>query len=377
MLVERIHRHDAEYAVSANEDGSGGLIKWMGWMDGRARPRSRIAGVNAVVRGRRIEPAATGRIKEPATIVIRSPAPGLEAGERQAETRIPQPLAHGERRPAETDAERAPTIAVAATGKPRTIGIKIGEARNVRAGVGVLQRGVRCGGNRIDAAGDPVIEFVARGEAADADGRLAGVHRERLALGERSSVLLMKDGGVAREDGDVAAIVKIVDAEGTFAASDDRKIAAGYAEIVILRGIDVERSGALAENQARGAGAVVQGKIVELKNGVGAEESHGAILKFDFSTAIVGGENIALADGQIGRGGFPNGLLIGEGVAMSFAREAHIALDETEANDSCVAGVSRCGTGASRKSEEQRKRNYGAKRTARSHVSPPSGTLVC
>lgn len=63
---------------------------------------------------------------------------------------------------------------------------------------------------------------------------------------------------MAREDFDVAAIVKIVDAEGASAAGLDGEIAARDAEIVFARGSHVKRSRTLAKNQACGACPIVE-----------------------------------------------------------------------------------------------------------------------
>lgn len=100
-LVERVHGHDAKLAVLANENSGRRSINRARRMHNRPNRLSRetsIASVTAIaiISGRRIKPAATRSVEEPAAVVIRSPAPRLVAGKSPAETRIPQPLAHGE-----------------------------------------------------------------------------------------------------------------------------------------------------------------------------------------------------------------------------------------------------------------------------------------
>ncbi len=140
----------------------------------------------------------------------------------------------------------------------------------------------------------------------------------------------MENGGAARQDFHIAAVVKIVDAEGAFAAGLDSEIATGHTEIISGRGIDVEGSRTLAKDKTRGACSILKRKIVKLKNCVLVKKGHCAIFEFDFGTAaIVRGKNIALADRQVCLRSFPYGFLIRERVTMSFPSEAHITLDET------------------------------------------------
>lgn len=61
---------------------------------------------------------------------------------------------------------------------------------------------------------------------------------------------------------------------------------------------------------------------------------------------------------------------------MGFASEANIALDEAEADYAGMAGVSDGRMEACRKSEEEGEDDYGTRHAAKSHVSPPSGTLA-
>lgn len=181
-----------------------------------------------------------------------------------------------------------------------------------------------------------MVKVIALWNAAKAYGCFAGFHGERLTSDKRSRLFLVKDGNAACQDGDIAAVVKIVDAERAFAGGNNGEVAAGHTEIILAERIDVERSGTLTENEARSASAVIQRKIVKLENGVGIEEGHGSIFKFHFGTAFVGGEDVTLADGEIRLGLFPNRLCIGERVAMGFTSETHIPLDHTDADDSGV-----------------------------------------
>jgi len=172
-----------------------------------------------------------------------------------------------------------------------------------------------------------VIEIIVGGETRDVHGVLGCLHGERLALAKLRGFFLVQYGSVARQNIDVAAIVKIVDAEGPLAAGLNREIAAGHAEIIAAGGVYVERSGALPENQTGSAGAVIERKIEEFENRVLVQKGHRAIFEFDFGAAMVRGNHVALTDGQVGLGRFPLCLLVGERVAMSSSRKTHIAFD--------------------------------------------------
>src|SRR5713101_280733 len=291
---------------------------------------------------RRPNPAKTG-FEDPSAEVIRQPTPRLVADKRPAEERIEIPIAVAviERRPSEANAIGPPTVTVAGNGIPRAVGVEITEAGRIIGRAGVLHRGSRGRHDAVFAAGDPVVKIVVFGKPANVDGRVfAGTHGERLAFFERGGVVLVSNVDVALEDVDVAAVIEIVHAEASAAGGFDSEIATGDAEVVAAAGIDVERCRALAKNQARRARAVIQRKIVELKDRVFTQEGHGAIFKFNFSAALVRGNDVALANGKIEHGGLPDGFLVGEGVAVGIAREAHIALNEAEADN---AGVARIG----------------------------------
>src|SRR5580692_1762702 len=211
-----MHGDDSEPAVLANEYSRRRTIERVRRMDDGRKTLSGVTPSDSVKRWRGIEPAAARGVKEPAAIVVRSPAPRLEAGKSPAETRIPDPLAHGERRPAEACAKGAPSVAIASTGRPRAVGVEIGVAWQIIGRARVLKSGVRCAGNRIDSAGDPVIEIIVGGQTADVHGILAGLHRERLTLAKLRGFFFVQNRSVASQNVDVAAIVKIIDAEGAF-----------------------------------------------------------------------------------------------------------------------------------------------------------------
>ena len=151
----------------------------------------------------------------------------------------------------------------------------------------------------------------------------------------------------------IASIVIVVEAEGALAVSLDCEVAACHAEIIVVGGIHVERSGALAENQTCGARAIIERKIEKFENGVLVEESHRAIFKFDLGAAVVGGDHVALTDWQVRLGCFPLCLLIRERIAVGFSSKAHIALDEAKANDAGVTGVCGRRMDAHQESEER------------------------
>ncbi len=203
-----------------------------------------------------------------------------------------------------------------------------------------MLRGGRGGDHAVEASGNPAVKIIVIGKAADVDGSIvSGTHGKRLALRERGGLVFAQDGNLALENIHRTAVVEIVDAETGAASGLDGKVSAGHAEVVSIRGIDVKGRGTLTQYQASGLGAIFQGEIVELENGVLGEKGHGAVLKFNLGAALVGGQDVALANGQIELGSFPGGIGIGERVALNVACKAHIALDEAQADDPCVTGI--------------------------------------
>ena len=169
-----------------------------------------------------------------------------------------------------------------------------------------MKSGVGGGADAVNAAGDPTVEIVFVSNAANAQGSiLAGLDRKRLALFETPDVVLMQNGYVALQGFDGAAVVVIVQPETAAAIGLHGEIAAGNAEVVAGRRIDVEGSGALAKDQTRGACAILEREVVKLQDRVFLQESHGAVLELDFGTALVRSEDVSLADGQIQGGGLP------------------------------------------------------------------------
>src|SRR5207245_5067771 len=134
-------------------------------------------------------------------------------------------------------------------------------------------------------------------------------------------------------------IVVISTTEGAPAIRPHSEVAAGDAEVVTACRIRVERSTALSKNQARCSRRVIQGKVVELQDGVFCEESHGAVLEFHFRAAFVGGKNVSLADRQVEPSGLPSCRGIGEWVAVRSTSEPDIALTEAQADDAGMAGI--------------------------------------
>src|SRR2546426_1797516 len=168
-----MHGHDTALAALANEDSRHWMIDGARGMNATGETPSRDNSIPRVsVENRRgVKPAAAGRIEEPSSIVIRSPAPRLKANPGVAERGIHGPLAIRERRPTEAHTERSPTKSIGPAVGKGAIGIEIGESRSVIGRTSVLQRCSCGGGKNFDAAGDPAGGVVFLGEAADAAGR--------------------------------------------------------------------------------------------------------------------------------------------------------------------------------------------------------------
>src|SRR5580704_7608422 len=117
-----MHGHHTKLAVLPDENSGRWPIKRARRMDDGWNTPNRVTSISVISWGR-IEPPAAGGVKEPTAIVVRSPTPGLEAGEGPAEAGVPQPIAHRERRPPEGCPEGTPAIAVASAGRPSAIRI--------------------------------------------------------------------------------------------------------------------------------------------------------------------------------------------------------------------------------------------------------------
>ena len=356
-MVERMHRHDAALAALANEHARHRTIDGTRGMNATREPLSRHDGVSvsiSVENRRGIKPAPARGIEEPSSIVIGSPAPRLRAGPSPAELRIHDPLPTREWRPAQPHTKRSPTVSVSPAVGEGPIGIQIGESRNVGRGTGVLHRRGRGGGDAVDAAGDPAIEVIFIGKAADLQGRIvAGLYRKGLALFKLRRVLMVQNGNAAFIGFDRAAVVIIVKAEAAPAIGFHGKVAPGDAEIVAARRIHIEGGAPLSQNEARGARSVIEGKVVELQDRVFLEESHRAVLELHFRAAVVRGKNIALADGQIQPGGFPACVSVRQRVAVGLPGESHVALNKAEADDAGMARVRHCGIRAHEQGPKQ------------------------
>lgn len=177
-LIEGVHRDDTKVAMLANENSSGRPIESVRRMNDGTNSSSGVPRENGEVNRWGIKPSAAGSVEKPASVMIRSPTPGLKAGKGPAEAGIPNPLAHGERRPAEACAEGPPTIAKTAAGKPGAIGVEIGVARKVVGRACVLQGSV--GGIRdgVDAARNPVIKLIVSRNPAKSKGVFTSFHGE-------------------------------------------------------------------------------------------------------------------------------------------------------------------------------------------------------
>src|SRR4029077_12233486 len=84
-----------------------------------------------------------------------------------------------------------------------------------------------------------------------------------------------------------AAIVKIVQPEARAAVRLHAEITASNAEKIAVCGVHVENGATLAQDQTGDVCSIIEGEIVELHQCVGAEKSHGAILKLDLGPAVI------------------------------------------------------------------------------------------
>lgn len=216
--------------------------------DGGGMESGSAAGIN---RPRRPNPA-NARLEKPRAVMIGEPAPRLIADKAPTEEGILEPATVCKGRPSQADAERLPAVTKAGDGKPGAVGIEIAIAGGVRRGVGVLRTGVAGGGGAIDVGFYPAIEIVGAGGMADVSrGIFRGVEREGLSFGQGGGVLILaEDFDMAGDDVDGAAVVKIIEAEGGVRGGLGGEVAARDAEIIGGR-INVERSGALANNECR------------------------------------------------------------------------------------------------------------------------------
>ncbi len=201
-----------------------------------------------------------------------------------------------------------------------------------------MQRRARGRGDAVDVAGDPAIEVVFIRKAADAQRRIvACFHRKGLALFEPRDVLIVQNGNAALIGLDSAAVVVVIKPERAPAVGFHREVAAGHAKVVAARGIHIERGASLPEYQARCPRGIVEGKVVELQDGVFREESHGAVLEFHFRAAFVRGKNVSLADGQIQPSSLPRCGGVRERITVGCRGEPDISLHQAQADDARVA----------------------------------------
>ena len=126
FLIERMHGHDADFAVVANEDRGDRVIEGTRWMNHRREPSSWAHASRVAVKSRRgIKPAAATTIKEPAAVMIGRPAPRLRANPGPAKTRIVDPLPGCERRPANSRTKRPPAVSVTAAIQEGSVRVEV------------------------------------------------------------------------------------------------------------------------------------------------------------------------------------------------------------------------------------------------------------
>jgi len=237
------------------------------------------------------------------------------------------------------------------------VGVEAREARGIVGRVDVLLG--RCGVVVLgaDAVGGPLVKIVARGSVRrDVEILwIVGLHGEGLALVQQGRALLAQDVDAALQNIDAAAVVEIVETEAGMAVGFDAEVAAGDAEVVAVAGIDGEGRGALAQDEARGLGAVFEREIEELKNGVFTDQRERAVFEFNFGEAVFGGDDEALANREIELGVLPRDVLgAGKRVAFDVAGETHVSLDVADANNSDMTGVGRSGRSAGESEEAER-----------------------
>src|SRR6266571_5335692 len=220
--IQRMHGHDTDIPVVADKHGGYRVIDHTRRMNDRRKPPSGNTRVKAVKQGWRIKPSAAPGVKEPATVMIGSPAPRLKTDPGPAESGIQDPLPIREGRPTEASSKRSPAVPISAAVKPGPIRIEAAEARRVGRRIGVLHRCRRRRGNRINAPGNPAVKFIQRGKAADAHGGfVTRLHGKRLAFFEERGLVFVQNGEMAAHVFDGAAIVIIVEAEGRAAVGLD------------------------------------------------------------------------------------------------------------------------------------------------------------
>ncbi len=83
-------------------------------------------------------------------------------------------------------------------------------------------------------------------------------------------------------------------------------------------------------------------KIVKLENCVFLQESHGAVLEFDFGATVVGGKNVTMADGQIECGSLPDRVRISKRVTVHLPGEPDVTVHKAQPDDAGMARI-RCG----------------------------------
>src|SRR3984893_982149 len=143
---------------------------------------------------------------------------------------------------------------------------------------------------------------------------------------------------LALENGDSAAVIVIVHTEVGTAGGLSSEIAAGDAEIIAARGVHVERSCALPENEPSRQRAILKRKIEKFEDRIIVYKSHCTIFEFHFGATIISGQHIVLTNREIQLSPFPIGLVVGQRVTLGIAQDSYISLHQAEADDTGVAG---------------------------------------
>src|SRR5215467_15474131 len=112
--IKRMHGDETQIPLVVNEHCRDRMIDGPRWMNSRREsPNGNArAGIVAVNDGRRVKPAAAAGIKQPAPVMVGSPAPRLVARKCPAESWIPNPLTIIKRRPAIPSAKGPPAKTV-------------------------------------------------------------------------------------------------------------------------------------------------------------------------------------------------------------------------------------------------------------------------
>src|SRR6202166_2017086 len=253
----------------------------------------------AIVESCRSPQPTDPRLEKPTTIVVRQPSPRLISNEGPSKLRPIKPVAVVERGPAQPDAIRLPSVTHAPNGIKTAVGVQIAETGNVRRSIGILHRRVGRGDYAVFTPLDPVIKVVTLRSAVNGAGGGARGHGKRLALHQKFVVVLAHYRHLAFDDRHGAAVIEVVHAEICAPRRLRGEITPSNAEIIITRGVHIKGPGALTKNKPSGERTIVQRQVEKFEHRIFVYESHRAIFEFHFRAAVIGGQNIVLANGEI------------------------------------------------------------------------------